>query len=228
MEPHECVTSKTRVCRDCKQEKPLPDFYRDMSVCRACESIRSRVRYLKNKDRILVRQAKRRIDKRAEIKAYMAEYYVKNRERILERCNEYRNRAGSKDREKVRQKAYYAARSTEIQAKRLAALMANEERQKNLARYQKRFYEENKAYYLAKYTKRRAAKLNATPAWADLKAIHKIYLRCAQISMETGVQHHVDHIVPLAGRNVCGLHVEYNLQVIPAMQNFKKSNKLEG
>jgi len=73
--------------------------------------------------------------------------------------------------------------------------------------------------------KRRATKLNATPAWADLVKIKKIYAACQQISEATGILHHVDHIVPLQGESVSGLHVEYNLHIIPATENLIKANK---
>lgn len=71
---------------------------------------------------------------------------------------------------------------------------------------------------------RQAAKLNATPLWADLEQIKRVYIACAKISERTGVEHHVDHIIPLQGKNVCGLHVEKNLAIISAKANLEKSN----
>lgn len=75
---------------------------------------------------------------------------------------------------------------------------------------------------------RRAAKLCAMPAWADSKAIQEVYAKARRIERETGVKQHVDHIVPLRGANVCGLHIVENLQVLPATENIKKGNKFAG
>jgi len=47
------------------------------------------------------------------------------------------------------------------------------------------------------------------------------------MSKITGIQYHVDHIIPLQGENVCGLHIAANLRVIPARDNLAKSNKLK-
>lgn len=85
-------------------------------------------------------------------------------------------------------------------------------------------YKENKSLYRAKDAKYRASKLKATPLWADLEQIKRIYVACAKVSERTGVEHHVDHIIPLQGDNVCGLHVERNLAIIPAKMNLEKSN----
>lgn len=75
--------------------------------------------------------------------------------------------------------------------------------------------------------KRRAAKKKRTPGWANMNAIRAIYYKCAEISAAMGIEHHVDHIVPLQGRKVCGLHCEANLQIIPASENVRKHNKHE-
>jgi hypothetical protein len=82
------------------------------------------------------------------------------------------------------------------------------------------YYINNKYLFNARSSKRRATKLQATPNWANLIAIKEIYRTCP-----TGC--HVDHIVPLQGKLVCGLHCEFNLQHLPASENLSKSNKFE-
>jgi hypothetical protein len=64
----------------------------------------------------------------------------------------------------------------------------------------------------------------ATPPWADRNAIRKAWELSALATAMSGIQHSVDHIVPLVNPIVCGLHVEWNLRVIPLEDNVKKGN----
>ena len=64
----------------------------------------------------------------------------------------------------------------------------------------------------------------ATPEWADKKKIKEFYKKRDLATKETGVTHHVDHIVPITHQDVCGLHCEFNLQVIEATENIRKRN----
>ena len=73
------------------------------------------------------------------------------------------------------------------------------------------------------------SKKKATPAWLtkehydQIREFHKLAI---EMQKETGIEHHVDHIVPLQGLTVSGLHVPWNLRVISHSENRSKSNKL--
>lgn len=75
-----------------------------------------------------------------------------------------------------------------------------------------------RAYIKANTRAYRLAKMLRVPTWADLKAIKEIYEACPE-------GYHVDHIVPLQGELVSGLHVENNLQYLTATENMSKGNK---
>jgi hypothetical protein len=91
--------------------------------------------------------------------------------------------------------------------------------------YYSKWKQENKGLVNAATYKRRTAKLNRMPLWVDKTKIKEIY-KLAQIkTKETGFKWHVDHIIPLQGELVSGLHVVENLQVIPGIENVKKANR---
>jgi len=87
----------------------------------------------------------------------------------------------------------------------------------------------NKARKAANSGRYKARKNKATPSWLDaiqLAQIQEFYDIASCKSMQTGVEHHVDHIVPLKGDHVRGLHVPWNLQILTALENVSKKNKM--
>lgn len=93
--------------------------------------------------------------------------------------------------------------------------------------YRKEYRSKNQSKFTALERKRYASKLQRTPKW--LTEFDYLYMEClyqvaAMRTKESGQEWHVDHIVPLQGKTVSGLHVPSNLQVIPATENLRKKN----
>lgn len=88
-----------------------------------------------------------------------------------------------------------------------------------------RWNRRNPAKVNARVAHREFRKQNATPVWANKEAILAVYIEAARRQQETGVPHHVDHIVPLICETVQGLHNEFNLQILTAEENRKKGNR---
>ena len=68
---------------------------------------------------------------------------------------------------------------------------------------------------------REIAEIKQRPSWANMDKIREIYVNRPE-------GYHVDHIIPLRGKKVSGLHVENNLQYLPALENMKKHNTFKG
>jgi hypothetical protein len=89
----------------------------------------------------------------------------------------------------------------------------------------KEWSKNNPEYLVFNCRKYQVSKLNAIPKWANNKNILAIYKESRRLSLETGIQHHVDHIVPITSKLVCGLHCEANLQILTFNENIKKGNR---
>lgn len=155
-----------------------------------------RINYERNKEAYKARAAKWRED---------------NPERYKKRCEEYFSRPDVLELSRQRTREWVAK---------------NPERKKE----QDRQFNANNRGLVASYKAlRRARQKQATPPWLTPehhKKIRSLYRRAAYLTKTTGTPYHVDHIIPLAGREVSGLHTPDNLQVIPKTDNLKKSNKL--
>lgn len=95
--------------------------------------------------------------------------------------------------------------------------------------YSKAWKIANPDKHSATQARRRSKKLQATPAWLNdcqIKSILLEYELAKWCSKVMGEKYHVDHIIPLKGDTVCGLHVPWNLQVITAKTNLTKGNKI--
>jgi len=83
-----------------------------------------------------------------------------------------------------------------------------------------------KDYFREQNAARRA--LCSMPTWSDRDGIRRVYEEAVRLTEETGIPHHVDHIIPLVHPDVCGLHIPANLQVLSADENWRKSNSFDG
>ncbi len=91
----------------------------------------------------------------------------------------------------------------------------------------RKWSQKNKSKRLASVRARQIAKICRTPEWVDKAAIAAFYEAAADLTRATGVAHEVDHIIPLQGENVSGLHVPWNLQVLTRTENRSKGNRYD-
>lgn len=142
------------------------------------------------------------------IKAYQKQYYLNNKEK---KQQYYANLYQSKPNViKERTKQYYLLNSKKRNAKKSEWKKSNKDKV---------------AFYTAN---RRAQELQATPKWANKFKIAEFYKTADGLSMITGIWYHVDHIIPLKSKLVCGLHTHGNLRVITAKENLSKFNNFTG
>lgn len=173
----------------------------------------------------------------AEIAAYMLKYREANKDKLAEQSREYRLANPEKVKEwKARWlktdkgRAYNNAVSREWYhaGKTQETLKKYREANKDKAALRGQKWRKTFPWkHSAIQAKRRALKAQATPKWFSNKDsiwLELMFAFAKTLEQKTGVQYHIDHIVPLKGRTVCGLHWLENWRILPASENIRKSN----
>lgn len=107
------------------------------------------------------------------------------------------------------------------EAQRESSLKSKAKHREKHKAYNKAWAKRNAGKVSAYARAYQASKINATPKWLSAQQVKDIEV----IYEKRPAEHHVDHVIPLKGKNVCGLHVSWNLQYLPASENIRKSNK---
>lgn len=188
---------QAKTCKSCGEEKPVEAFAKNGKCGRHPRCKACRAEI----------ERQRRLDNGDTIRAQERSRYAIDKSAKVASIKRYyeKNREGILE----RNARLYEAKADSIKA------------------YAKQYRQANKDKVREWNGTRRAALRKACPPWADRKAIAAVYREAWRLEQETGIPHHVDHIVPIFGRNVCGLHVAENLRAIPAIENLKKGIKCE-
>jgi hypothetical protein len=121
----------------------------------------------------------------------------------------------------LRAAAYKRNRSQDL-ARSAQYAKNNPEQMREIKR---RWAAKNIDYFVARNAKRRARRFQAIPAWANLQVMQGFYRSAKNATRKTRMAHHVDHIVPLNSKVVCGLHCEANFQILEGKENTSKGNR---
>jgi hypothetical protein len=152
------------------------------------------------------------------------QYYKQNKDILKENVKNYRK--NNPDKIKELNDNYYKQNSISITNQNSNYYYTNSD---TIKIRQKIYNKLNPGKINASSAKRHSIKLQATPKtltkeqWKEIEAF---YILAKKMEQENGIEYHVDHICPLQGKTVCGLHVPWNLQVITAEENLHKHNKL--
>lgn len=179
--------------------------------------------YIDNRNKVLEQSSQYYLNNMDKRKEYHRDNYQENRSDILEHQKQYYQ--DNRD-ERLEYSANYYIEHREELLKKMAEYYSDLENKKKQKASHKKYdkaHPEIKRHFAAR---RRAILLQATPKWADMKKICEIYKEARRLELEDGIQRHVDHIHALRGETFCGLHVPWNLQILTAVENRQKSNKL--
>ena len=212
-----------KTCSVCKQDKPITEFgvllrNKDGHAgrCKLCAS--AAVKASKHKHYVPHPRTRKPVE---YYKAKQREYYLRDREKRITYVLQYQK----DNKEKINKKnaIWCAANKNKVAQYFQNWKAANPGKALEQSREWKKA---NPHAVNAATALRRAQKKNATPVWANRFFMREAYHLAKLRTKMTGFKWEVDHIYPLQSDVVCGLHVENNLQVIPAVLNRQKGNKV--
>lgn len=206
---------ETKYCNKCRKTKPISEFSKNkkskdglQTQCKECVCKYFKTYYNQNRKKFLELSKKQRKQNYKAVLEYSKNYKKKHVEYTKQYAKRYRDE--NKEYFKQKKEHYYNN---------------NTEREKE---YSKNWASKNRGKVNATSARRRARKNKATPPWITKKQsieINEFYNKAKEMEKETGIKYHVDHIIPLKGKDVCGLHVPWNLQILTAVENIKKRAK---
>lgn len=217
-----------KTCLKCGESKPTEAFSkRALSLdglakwCKTCTNEYNKEYYAKNREKIQDQVKEYRIANKEKKREYDKAYLIKNKEKKYEYHKEWR----IKNKDKIQD---YKIKNKEHVAKtKRAWRQTNAEKvQNDYKEWRKNNPDKTRTYDAM----RRAARMQRTPCWLtedDKVLIERKYTLAQKKTENTGEKWVVDHILPLRGELVSGLHVPANLRVIKHTTNARKSNKYE-
>ena len=200
---HRLINNKVSVtekkCGTCELTKSASEFQRDKKGSGGLQA--------NCKD---CRNAKKRKDWN-ENKEHNSKARKEYRERNVELVREWKKRSYERHRETIlaQQKVY------------------NENNKEARAIYRKKHYSENKHIYIAN-ARKRASRLKEGINDNYTERMREIYYMSEAMCKEDNIKYQVDHIIPLTHKDVCGLHVPWNIQILTEDENRSKKNKFDG
>lgn len=202
-----------KVCSTCRLERPLSEFWGRPSAvdglrgtCISCCKSKHADWMAKNRSKKQEQDRQYWRENASDINARSRADYAENPEAVL-----------------ISQRQWRADNPQKVTAQNRRKRFKHGD---DLRSRRRQHYLDNKARYKAQAVARKKYIRQATPSWADLDAIAAIYAEAERLSLETGIDHHVDHFYPLRGKTMCGLHVEGNLRIIPKLDNLRKGNSV--